>query len=588
LSLIPTCRAVELAIKRWGEPTERKHDEIRFGSNGGRHVTPSTNTWKDFESGEGGGYVDMYRAVYGDLPPRKTEGNGHGPDIKATYDYRNAAGDLVFQVVRTLSGSPRFWQHRPNGKGGWIKGTKEIPRADIPLYRLPELLATPDDEVFFCEGEKDADRLFDAGLTATTNVGGACSIRADGSFNKWLSHYAELLRGRHVIVLQDNDQAGIDHVTTVCRALHGVAASIKRLPLPGLKDGEDVSDWLDAGNTLNELQRLAREAPEYQLPGAVNSPDPNEISLADLETEVIEPLRWIVPDYIPEGLTVLAGKPKIGKSWLMLGVALGVARGTEALGKFVQQGDVLYCGLEDGKRRMQTRVRIILGPHVKGWPRNFSFRRSLAPIDQGGLDTLEQWCITHPNRRLIVIDVLGKVRGHKTRDEDPYQFDYRVVSALQQLAERYRIAIVLVHHVRKASAEDVLDEISGTTGIAGAADLALVLGRTKLGCRLAGRGRDTDDIDKLVELDPDTGIWSVVGEYDEAAPDSEMGSLRRLIGELLTDSPLPLTSPAIATRLDRSRSVVRKILSRMWKDGQAVKNPDGSFTSPKRQTEAHH
>jgi hypothetical protein len=200
------------------------------------------------------------------------------------------------------------------------------------------------------------------------------------------------------------------------------------------------------------------------------TPDPDEVTLAELEHQVIAPLTWIVPDYIPEGLTVFAGRPKIGKSWLMLGVALGVARGTEALGKPVIKGTVLYCGLEDGKRRMQDRVRKILGHAIKGWPPNFYFRRRLEPLDQGGLAMLEQWLKKHPDHRLVVIDTLGRVRGMKRKNEAPYQYDYRLLAALHQLAEQYRIAIVVVHHVRKADADDVLDTISGTTGIAGACE----------------------------------------------------------------------------------------------------------------------
>jgi hypothetical protein len=318
---------------------------------------------------------------------------------------------------------------------------------------------------------------------------------------------------------------------------------------------------------------------------ASNSPDPDVISLADLENEIIEPLRWIVPDYIPEGLTVFAGRPKIGKSWLMLGVALAVARGRETLGQLVEKGEVLYCGLEDGKRRMQSRVTQILGPAIKGWPANFSFRRKLAPLDQGGLDTIEQWLFEHPNRRLVVIDVLGRVRGAKRRDEDAYSYDYRLLAALQELAIRYRVAIVVVHHVRKADAEDVLDTINGTTGIAGAADTALVLGRTKNGVRLAGRGRDTEDVDKLVEFDPETGIWAVTGDYDEAVPDSETASTRRAVFDLLDGSPVPLKPPQIAERLKRTGAVVRVVLSRMLKavPSQVQKNPDGSYTTPRRE-----
>ena len=241
-------------------------------------------------------------------------------------------------------------------------------------------------------------------------------------------------------------------------------------------------------------------------------------TLADLQTQVFPPIKWIVPDYLPEGLAVFAGKPKIGKSWWMLGVALGVARGTEVLGKFVQQGDVLYCGLEDGKRRMHARVTKVLGHAIKQWPANFTFRERLNALDAGGLDTIEAWLVAHPNRRLVVLDTYGKVRGMKNAREEQYQYDYRLVGSLQELATKYSVAIVLVHHVRKSGdAEDILDTICGSTGIAGAADTPMVLGKTTHGIRFYLRGRDVEEQDKLVEFDPETGLWSVTGDYEEAA-----------------------------------------------------------------------
>ena len=289
-----------------------------------------------------------------------------------------------------------------------------------------------------------------------------------------------------------------------------------------------------------------------------------ECSLSDLKDREFKPIMWIVPNYIPEGLTVFAGKPKIGKSWLMLGVALGVARGTEALNEFVEKGDVLYCGLEDGERRMQSRVIKILGPAADGaWPRNFTFRWRLNALDAGGVDYIEEWLVKHPNRRLAVIDTLGKVRGKKARDEEQYQFDYRMLGGLQELATKYRVAIVVVHHVRKADAEDVLDTISGTTGIAGAADSLMVLGRCKHGVRMSVRGRDTEEQDKLVEFDPETAIWEVSGDFDEANPDSELQGLRKAIFDLLTIAISPMKPVEIAEKLGKPRPIVRQFLHRM-------------------------
>jgi hypothetical protein len=254
---------VELAIERWGPPNRKlsKPDDIRFGEKGSKSVKPSDNTWFDHEANVGDGYVEMHHATRGELPKpkQKTNGNGQLPpwqDIATTYPYHNAAGDLILEVVRTLSGSPRFRQRQPLGGDRWKWSVKHIPNHDKLLYRLPELRGVLfDDVVWICEGEKDADRLHNAGLTATTNIGGA---------GKWRDEYAEEFRGKHCVVLQDNDDAGRAHTPIVARSLVGVAASVKVLLPPGLPPKGDVSDWLDAGHTIDELQQQAREAPDYQ------------------------------------------------------------------------------------------------------------------------------------------------------------------------------------------------------------------------------------------------------------------------------------------------------------------------------------
>jgi putative DNA primase/helicase len=253
----------------WGNPTGRRGGEVLFGTKESKSVNPGTLVWSDFEANTGGGYIDLHLKAIGPLPKREAKpkaGNGHGKgvppweNVGRTYPYHNADGDLILEVVRTLNGEPRFLQRQPNGMTAagaikWRWNVKNIPGHDRLLYRLPELRAAPLDEIIYiCEGEKDADRVHNAGLTATTNIGGA---------GKWRNDCAEEFRGRHCIVLQDNDKAGQDHAATVARSLIGIAASVKILLLPNLPPKGDVSDWLDAAHTLDELQRLAREAPEF-------------------------------------------------------------------------------------------------------------------------------------------------------------------------------------------------------------------------------------------------------------------------------------------------------------------------------------
>jgi putative DNA primase/helicase len=248
--------------------------------------------------------------------PASAESNGHGQQqrgIVATYDYRNAEEGVEFQVVRY---DPKgFAQRRPNGKGGFMWNLDGIERI---LYRLPELLAAdPDALLFLAEGEKDVDRLVDQGLVATTNPEGA---------GKWRDQYTAVLKGRHVAILQDNDDPGRKHADKVASALYGEAASVKVAVLPGLPEEGDVSDWLDAGNSVETLLRVVEQMPEWEPP-----PPAAGSEVGTLLSEVVEELvEWLWEGRIPFGkLTVIDGDPGTGKSALTIDLAARVSTGRD-------------------------------------------------------------------------------------------------------------------------------------------------------------------------------------------------------------------------------------------------------------------
>ncbi len=208
--------------------------------------------------------------------------NGHNRngkpkrEIVATYNYVDESGNLLSQSVRY---EPKgFSQRQPKSGGGWdwsIKSVRLVP------YRLDSLaqasLATT---VFVPEGERDCDRLVTLGLVATCNAMGA---------GKWRSCHAEPLMGRHVVVLPDNDKAGREHAQDVARSLHGKATSIKIIALPGLPEKGDISDWLDAGHTKDELLELAAAAAEWEPNEEEEEPHADgEIVVGTDEGRVIE------------------------------------------------------------------------------------------------------------------------------------------------------------------------------------------------------------------------------------------------------------------------------------------------------------
>ena len=173
--------------------------------------------------------------------------------IVATYPYRGADGALLFEVVRY---EPKtFRQRRPDGKSGWKWG-----RGDAPVmpYRLPELLAADASEtVFICEGEKDVESLTTLGSVATTTPGGAEGWNADCS---------RFFSDRRVVVLPDNDEPGRKYALAVALSLHGKAKSLRVVALPNLLEKGDVSDFLSAGGTLQDLNRIIQETSEWEPP----------------------------------------------------------------------------------------------------------------------------------------------------------------------------------------------------------------------------------------------------------------------------------------------------------------------------------
>ena len=231
-----------------------------------------------------------------------------------------------------------------------------------------------------------------------------------------------------------------------------------------------------------------------------------------LEKE-IKPIRWIIPNLIPEGLTVFAGKPKIGKSWLVLSLVVSVASGTQALEHYqTDKAEVLYLALEDSERRLKDRLKKI-APDFSG-AKNAHFFCVWSSVEEKGLLALERWLVQHRACKAVFIDTLAKVR-RASNTQNSYYEDYAAISALKQIADRFGIAVIVVHHVRKQISDDPFEMISGTNGISGSADtnLVLVRGRNDADASLHVSGRDVAEQELAMSFSD--GVWKVLGN---AAP----------------------------------------------------------------------
>jgi hypothetical protein len=283
-----------------------------------------------------------------------------------------------------------------------------------------------------------------------------------------------------------------------------------------------------------------------------------------------------VPGLFPEGLTFLVGAPKLGKSFLALNVGLAVAHGGMAIGKIgVSSGDVLYLALEDTERRLQERLRSMLG--TDDAPERLHLATAWPSLADGAADHLGKWLDDHPDARLVIIDTFQKLRGPIAGNQNIYAADYHAAGELKQVADRHGVAVVLVHHTRKADADDPLDTVSGSAGLAGSSDGVCVLRREigKADAVLYIRGRDVPEADHALTFDPETCSWTLLGD----AAEFRMSEERREIVDLLRDAPEPMSPKAISEALDKKPGAVRKLLHGMAKDGEVV-GVGGAYTAP--------
>src|SRR5262249_45097951 len=227
-----------------------------------------------------------------------------------------------------------------------VKGVRQVP------YRLPELIEAValEQRVFIVEGEKDCNTLARHGITATTNAMGA---------GKWNEALAEHFRGADVIIIPDNDDAGPTHINDVARSPTGTAARVRLLELPGLPDKGDVSDWLAQGGTVESLNALGDQAPDWTAQAAPSLL--NRIDLARYDNEPIPEREWGVPDRFPRrAVCLLSGEGGRGKSITLLQLAAAHVLVKDWLRSMPEGGPVVLVNAEDEEGEIVRRLKPII------------------------------------------------------------------------------------------------------------------------------------------------------------------------------------------------------------------------------------
>jgi hypothetical protein len=291
---------------------------------------------------------------------------------------------------------------------------------------------------------------------------------------------------------------------------------------------------------------------------------------AELLDHEFPPIVWVVPTLITSGLTLIVGAPKLGKSWLSLAIGYAVSVGGAVLSKIrVPEYDVLYLALEDTPRRLQSRLEKI-GATRSG---RFHIATEWKPGAEG-VQWLHKWMEKKPDTKLVIVDTWG--RWASVRDGNDYGEVTAQAAALKAVADQYDIAIVAVHHSRKADVADYLDATLGSTGLAAAADSTMVLrrGRGNREATLSVTGRDIEEQEYVLHFDSDTGTWGLQGTTAEV---QETGA-RQEIFDLLKKSG-KMAPKSIAEKLSKNPSTTRTLLRKMVEDGALV-DPGGLYDVP--------
>ncbi len=315
-----------------------------------------------------------------------------------------------------------------------------------------------------------------------------------------------------------------------------------------------------------EVQRIAESAGRWE-PGTVAQSGivPEMFSMGSILRMSLPDPQWAIPTFLPVGVTLLAGKPKMGKSWLALALALAIAENRLALGSLpVTSGDVLYLGLEDSIRRIADRGAKLLQGRTP--PENFTWVGMWNQLNAGGLADIEDWLYKHKQARLVVIDTLAKVRPLTPSTSTGYGDDYAIMTPLKAIAEDNNVAILVIHHLRKMGAPDVMDTISGTTGLTGATDCNMVLDRErgKDEAILHITGRDVEEQELQLKFDALSAQWVLQGNANRQGMSRE----QREMLTVLEHAEGPLSPMAMSNELGISASYGRKIVHDLVKMGK--------------------
>ena len=379
-------------------------------------------------------------------------GTGHRPE--AIYQYRDAQGRLVFEKLRYPG--KKFVQRRPGARGYEYN----LDGIEKPLYNLPELLTA--NEIFFCEGEKDADRaaaevrrldVGDARVAVTTNFGGA---------SQWDDKDNVYFAGKKVVIFPDNDDPGQRHAERIATGINPLAAGVKIVKLPGLRERGDVSDYLTT-HTFTELIDEATRAPLWSPSTTIPTWRSALKSYGELEKGEFE---FLIDKFLPHGITFLAGLSGVGKTWFGLSIVKALATGNSFLHNFAvpHAVPVIYLIPESGERAFRTRLEAIRLTNIDG---DRFLCRTMGSGPVLGLNSPEITDAVRALKPVLVLDTA--IRFSTAQDENSAAQNRELANGMFGLLSAGAKGIIAIHHSPKSSANS--EDVKLENSLRGSGDL---------------------------------------------------------------------------------------------------------------------
>jgi len=491
--------------------------------------------------------------------------------IAATYTYRDEDGNRLYQVIRY---EPKdFLQRRPDGHGDWVWKLGDVCRV---LYRLPELIAAvaARQPVFVCEGEKDVEAIVSAGGIATCNPHGA---------GRWRDEFSPFLHGADVTIVADRDKPGYDHAAAIAASLESCAAAVR---IVEAAVGKDAADHLAAGKTLEDFVNVGQvevgaPAPkdDAAAPPQGAAPPSRRLKLVPMAEVVAVPVEWLWEARIPRGkLSVVAGDPGLGKSYLTLWMCAVISRGgLWPEGGRATPAEVLIVSAEDDaadtiRPRLDrlgadvSRITLIDGVLMDGAEPAQPFSLKMH------VDLLRE-AIVEKDAALVIVDplnaFLGGIDSYKAAEVRG------VLSPLAHVAAATHAAVLAVHHLNKGTSSNALYRASGSLDFVAAARIVHgvaadpeVEGRrvfVPVKCNIAampeglgfGIGEEGVVFDELpVTLDAAAAFTTRSVDHEER---SEREMAKDFLRDELADGPVPVaTLLRTASGYDISKSTLRR------------------------------